>query len=108
MVYLVSQQELNTVPETDDDELSVLGPLLDVVGHDGHVLEVQGCVNLVHHVQRRRLQTKNTLNCWFYFLFKVTPTFRCGPRIRIRSSFLCLTESGSWSYLKVKLDQFNN
>ncbi len=50
------QQELNTVPETDDDELSVLGPLLDVVGHNGHVLEVQGCIYLVHHVQRRRLQ----------------------------------------------------
>jgi len=53
---LLSQQELNTVPETDDDELSVLGPLLDVVCHNRHVLEVQGCVYLVHHVQRRRLQ----------------------------------------------------
>ena len=41
--------------ERDDDELCVPGPLLDVVGHDGDVLEVQGRVNLVHHVQRRWL-----------------------------------------------------
>lgn len=27
-------------PQRDDDELGVPGPLLDVVGHDGHVLEV--------------------------------------------------------------------
>lgn len=28
---------------------------LDVVGHDGHVLEVQGGVNLVHHIEGRGL-----------------------------------------------------
>ena len=38
--------------EGNDDELCVPGPLLDIVGHDGDVLEVQSRVNLVHHVQR--------------------------------------------------------
>ena len=38
-------------PQGDDDELGVLGPLLDVVGHYGHVLEVQGGVDLVHDVE---------------------------------------------------------
>ena len=42
-------------PKGDDDELSVLGPLLDIVGHDGDVLEVEGGVDLVHDVERRRL-----------------------------------------------------
>ena len=31
----------HVVAEGDDDELGVLGALLDVVGHDRHVLEVQ-------------------------------------------------------------------
>lgn len=39
----------------DDDELGILGALLDVVCHDGNVLEVQRRIDLVHHVQRRRL-----------------------------------------------------
>lgn len=39
----------------DDNELGVLRAFLDVVGHDRHVLEVQRCVDLVHHVQRRGL-----------------------------------------------------
>ena len=42
----------------DDDELCVFSALLDVVGHDGNVLEIQGGIDLVHHVQRRRLQKK--------------------------------------------------
>lgn len=45
----------------DDDELSVLGALLDVVGHNRHVLEVKGRIDLVHHVQRRRLHTTTTI-----------------------------------------------
>ena len=40
------------LPQGDDDELSVLGSLFDVVGHNGNVLEVQGSVNLVHDVER--------------------------------------------------------
>lgn len=43
----------------DDDELSVLGALFDVVGDDRNVLEVQSGIDLVHHVQRRRLQRRN-------------------------------------------------
>lgn len=42
----------------DDDELGILRALLDVVRHDGHVLEVEGRVDLVHHVQRGRLHTR--------------------------------------------------
>ena len=35
-----------------NDKLCIFGPLLDVIGHDGDVLKVQGRVNLVHDVQR--------------------------------------------------------
>ncbi len=42
-------------PEADDDELGILGSLFYVVGHDRDVFEVQGSVNLVHHVQGCRL-----------------------------------------------------
>ena len=41
-------------PQRDDDELGVPGPLLDVVGDDGHVLEVERGVNLVHDVEGGR------------------------------------------------------
>ena len=40
------------IPEGDDDELGVPSPLLDVVGDYGDILEVQGGVDLVHHVER--------------------------------------------------------
>lgn len=46
----------NMVRVPDDDKLRVLGALLDVVGDDWNVLEVQGGIDLVHHVQGRRLQ----------------------------------------------------
>ena len=36
----------------NDDKLGVFSAFLDVVGHDGDVLEVQGSVDLVHHVER--------------------------------------------------------
>ena len=38
-------------PEGDDDELGIPGPLLNVVCHYGDILEIQGSVNLVHHVE---------------------------------------------------------
>ena len=38
-------------PQGYDYELRVLSSLLDVVGHDGDVLEVQGGVDLVHDVE---------------------------------------------------------
>ena len=28
---------------------------LDVVGNDGDILEVESCINLIHHIERRRL-----------------------------------------------------
>jgi hypothetical protein len=40
------------VPEGNDDELRILGSVLDVVRDDGHVPEVQRCIDLVHEVQR--------------------------------------------------------
>lgn len=46
----------------DDDKLGVLGALLDVVGDDRNVLEVQGGIDLVHHVQGRRLQAHKRAN----------------------------------------------
>ncbi|ETN00818.1 hypothetical protein PPTG_24185 [Phytophthora nicotianae INRA-310] len=45
----------HVVAQGDDDELCVARALLDVVAHNRHVLEVQGSINLVHHVQRRGL-----------------------------------------------------
>ena len=39
-------------PKGDDDELSVPSSLLDVVGHDWDVLEIQGGVDLIHDVER--------------------------------------------------------
>lgn len=44
------------VAERDADELAVFCPLLDVVGDDGHVLEVERGVNLVEEVERCRLR----------------------------------------------------
>ena len=48
-------QKQPVVPEADDDELGVLCSFLDVVGHDGDVLKIEGRVNLVHDVERGRL-----------------------------------------------------
>ena len=45
----------HVVTKGDDDELGILGPLLDVVGDDADVLEVKSCVDLVHDVERRGL-----------------------------------------------------
>lgn len=42
-------------PEGDDDELSVLRPIFDIVRDDRHVPEIERGVDLVHKVQRRRL-----------------------------------------------------
>ena len=44
-------QRKGIVPQGYDYELRVLGPLLDIVGHDGDVLEVEGGVDLVHDVE---------------------------------------------------------
>ena len=37
-------------PQGDNDELSVLRSVLDIVRHNGNVTEVEGSVNLVHKV----------------------------------------------------------
>ena len=39
-------------PDGDYDEPRILGSLIDEVGHNGNILEVQGSTNLVHHIQR--------------------------------------------------------
>ena len=44
------------VAQADDDELGILGSLLDIVGHDGDVAKVKGCVNLIHEIERRGLE----------------------------------------------------
>lgn len=46
------------VAQRDADELAVLGALLDVVRDDRHVLEVEGGVDLVEEVERRRLRAE--------------------------------------------------
>jgi len=50
------EQEGNQ-PKGDDDELSVLRPIFDVVGDDRNIPEVQGGVDLVHEVKRGWLAT---------------------------------------------------
>jgi len=53
------QEESGTyVAQRDADELAVLGALLDVVRDDRHVLEVEGGVDLVEEVERRRLRAE--------------------------------------------------
>jgi len=45
----------HVVPQRDDDELAILRFLSDVLSGDGYVLVIQGRVDLVHAVERRRL-----------------------------------------------------
>ena len=52
---IFNRKQRSNLPERDDDELSVPGPLLDVVGHNRDVLELEGRVNLVHDVEGRGL-----------------------------------------------------
>ena len=47
------------VPERDDDELCVLGSVLDVIRNDRYVPEIQRGINLVHKVQRCGLDVRN-------------------------------------------------
>lgn len=47
------------VPEGDDDELCVLGPVLDVVRNDRYVPEIQSSIDFVHEVQRGGLDMRN-------------------------------------------------
>ena len=49
---MIRKDSIRNSPQGDYDELSVLGPLLDVVGDYGDILEVQCGVDLVHHVER--------------------------------------------------------
>ncbi len=43
------------MPKRDDDELSIFRPVLDIVGYDRDIAEIEGGVNLIHEVQRCRL-----------------------------------------------------
>ena len=45
----------HVIAERDDDELRVLRPIFDVVRNNRDISEVEGSVNLVHEIQRRRL-----------------------------------------------------
>jgi len=46
----------HVVSEGDDNELSVLGPVFNVVSYNRNVSEVKRCIDLVHKVQRRWLE----------------------------------------------------
>jgi hypothetical protein len=48
-----------SIPKRDDDELCVLRPILDVVGDNGDITEVESCIDLVHKVQRCRLNLRS-------------------------------------------------
>ena len=37
---------------------------LDVVGYNRHVLEIKGCINLIHHIQRRRFVVVKSKHLW--------------------------------------------
>ena len=43
------------IPEGDDDELRILGPIFDIVGHDRDIAEIKCSVDLVHEIQRSGL-----------------------------------------------------
>lgn len=49
------EQGVTNIPQRDDDELRVLGPIFDVIGDDGYVPEIERSVDLVHKVKRGRL-----------------------------------------------------
>ena len=44
-------------PKGDDDELSILGSIFNVVSHDGYISEVKGRINFIHEIER----------CWLGF-----------------------------------------
>ncbi len=44
----------NVIAERDHDELGILRPLLDVMGDDADVPEVQSGIDLIHHIERGR------------------------------------------------------
>lgn len=49
---------VTNVPQRDDDELRILGPIFNVIGDDGHVPEIERSVDLVHKIKRSRLYGK--------------------------------------------------
>ncbi len=51
---LISQVK-HIIPQRNDNKLRILRPLLNIIAHNGHILKIQGRINLVHEVQRRRL-----------------------------------------------------
>lgn len=44
----------HVIAERDHDELGILRPLLDVMGDDADVPEVQSGIDLIHHIERGR------------------------------------------------------
>jgi len=46
----VHERYIVYTPERDDNELCILGPVLDVVGNDRDVSEVQRSIDLIHEV----------------------------------------------------------
>jgi hypothetical protein len=50
------------VSERDDDELSVLRSIFDVVRNDRDVPEIKRGIDLVHEVERRRLHAHTRVN----------------------------------------------
>jgi len=46
----VRERYIVYTPERDDNELCILGPVLDVVGNDRDVSEVQRSIDLIHEV----------------------------------------------------------
>jgi len=46
----------HVIPQGDDNELGILRPVLDVIGYNGNIPEVERSVNLVHEIQWRRLE----------------------------------------------------
>ena len=49
------RQFKHMVPQNNDDEMLVLGLVLDIVRNNGDILEVQRRVDFVKDIQRRRL-----------------------------------------------------
>ena len=44
------------ISKRNNDELGIFSSLLDIMGNNGHIFNVQSGVNFVHYIQRSRLR----------------------------------------------------
>jgi hypothetical protein len=57
MSFLIADLDTTTkagkcadVPKRDDNKLSILGSIFDVVRNDGNISEIEGSIDLIHEI----------------------------------------------------------